>query len=66
MTSLVQGIVSRSGGPVTCDIQTFGDPSPGNGKHFGALVNRNGSDFHFACSEGQTIDFRYGGIPAKL
>jgi hypothetical protein len=33
------------------------DPAPGNTKHFGALVNNR----YFACQEGQTINFNFGG-----
>jgi hypothetical protein len=33
------------------------DPAPGNTKHFGALVNKR----YFACQEGQTINFNFGG-----
>ncbi len=43
-------------GEVKIDNATLGcDPSPGDGKHFGAIVN----DHYFACAEGQTIDFNH-------
>jgi hypothetical protein len=61
VTALVQAIVNESGGTVACDNASFGDPSPGNNKHFAAVVNRRGTDLYFACIEGQTIDFRNGG-----
>jgi hypothetical protein len=43
------------------NAQNLGDPSPGNKKHFGAIVSRGGRDFLFACQEGQQIDFAEGG-----
>ena len=61
VTAQVQAAVNQSGGKVACDNATFGDPSPNNQKHFAAVVNRGGTDFYFACLEGQTIDFRNGG-----
>jgi hypothetical protein len=61
VTAVVQAAVNQSGGAIACDNATFGDPSPGNQKHFAAVVNRSGTDLYFACVEGQTIDFRNGG-----
>ena len=61
VTAIVQATVNESGGPIACNDATFGDPSFGNQKHFAAVVNRGGTDFYFACLEGQTIDFRNGG-----
>lgn len=61
VTALVQATVNESGGVVACDNASFGDPSPGNQKHFAAVVNRGGNDWTFACVEGQTIDFKSGG-----
>ncbi len=46
---------------VAINNNSFGDPSPNNLKHFGAVVNRNGHDFFFACQENQSIDFNHGG-----
>jgi hypothetical protein len=34
-----------------------GDPAPGVKKHFGAIVEVDGTQTPFACDEGQTIDF---------
>ena len=34
-----------------------GDPSPGNVKHFGALISQGGEERSYNCGEGQTIDF---------
>jgi hypothetical protein len=48
-----------------CNNNSFGDPSSGNGKHFGALVTRDGSELFFACNEGQEIDFNHGGGSAR-
>ena len=62
VTAVVQAILNRSGGAaIVCNTQNLGDPSPGNKKHFAAIVARGGRDFHFACQEGQTIDFAEGG-----
>jgi len=63
VTSVVQAMVNQSGGPVACNNASFGDPSPGNGKHFAAVVNRSGADHNFACAEGQVINFSTGGNP---
>ena len=48
-----------SSGVVTINNSNMGgDPSPGNTKHFGAIVVVNGgAPQAFACQEGQTIDF---------
>jgi hypothetical protein len=62
VTSHLQALLNI--GPViTANNTFFSDPSPGNQKHFAAVVARGGQDFHFACAEGQNIDFRSGGIP---
>jgi hypothetical protein len=62
VTAVVQTLLNRSGGAaVECNQQNFGDPSPGNKKHFAAIVTRGGRDFHFACHERQTIDVAEGG-----
>ena len=62
VSSIVQAVINESGGPVTISNATFGtDPSPGNDKHFAAVVNRGGIDLYFACDENQVIDFRQGG-----
>jgi hypothetical protein len=63
VTSVVQWMLNRSGGPVLCSNASFGDPAVGNEKHFAAVVNRGGVDHYFACQEGQTIDFSQGGNP---
>jgi hypothetical protein len=61
VTAVLQALINQSGGPVACDNNSFGDPAVGFTKHFAAVVNRGGADLHFACQEGQTIDFRFGG-----
>lgn len=62
VTRILQDRLNLSNGPVTCNNDSFGDPSPGNKKHFAAIVrHRNQEDFRFACEEGQTIDFRNAG-----
>jgi hypothetical protein len=61
VTSHLQALLNK--GPViTANNTFFSDPSPGNLKHFAAVVTRGGKDFHFACAEGQNIDFRSGGF----
>jgi hypothetical protein len=65
VTQKLQALINANGGIVACNNNHFGDPAFGNDKHFGALVTRNGSDFYFACDEGQTIDFNHGGGPAQ-
>src|SRR5262249_18999646 len=57
----LQGFFGRNYSFVTWCNGTFGDPSPGNGKHFAAIVTRDGRNFFFACNEGQSIDFAAGG-----
>jgi hypothetical protein len=53
-------------GVISVNNTTMGqDPSPGNVKHFGALVTVNGKDMYFACQENQTIDFNHN-MPAAL
>jgi len=47
---------------VKIDNRTFNvDPGPGQKKHFGAIVMRDGVDRYFACEESQTINFSSGG-----
>jgi len=61
VTHALQQAIGSNAGVVACNNTSFGDPSPGNDKHFGAVVNRNGQNFFFACNEGQTIDFNHQG-----
>jgi hypothetical protein len=42
---------------VTINDDNFGDPAVGFTKHFAATVNDNGRVSHYACEEGQTINF---------
>jgi hypothetical protein len=44
---------------VTINDNNFGDPSVGFQKHFAATVNNNGRVSHYACQEGQTINFAH-------
>jgi hypothetical protein len=62
VTSELSSVLNAPGatGVVLCGNNLKGDPSPGNLKHFGAIVNGR----YFACQEGQTIDFNHaGGTP---
>ena len=61
----LQGFFDRNDLFVKCGNESFGDPSPGNKKHFAAVVTRDGSNFFFACEEGQAIDFANGGGVAR-
>jgi len=42
---------------ITINDNNFGDPAVGFTKHFAATVNNNGRVSHYACQEGQTINF---------
>ena len=65
VTSILQNLINSNDGIVTINNETMNrDPSPGNGKHFGAELIRDGGTYYFACAEGQTIDFLHGGSPA--
>jgi hypothetical protein len=44
---------------VTINDDNFGDPAVGFKKHFAATVNNNGRLSHYACEEGQTINFAH-------
>jgi hypothetical protein len=61
VSGILQSILNEGNPSVACNDQNFGDPSPNNKKHFAAIVTRNGRDFHFACQEGQVIDFAVSG-----
>lgn len=51
---------------VAINDENFGDPAPGYLKHFGAVVNCDGTDFYFGCQENQSIDFSHaGGVIAR-
>jgi hypothetical protein len=58
----LQSLIDANDGVVSINDDSFGDPAPGNVKHFGAIVERNGRDYFFACQEDQQIDFKSGGI----
>jgi hypothetical protein len=67
VTGQLQSLMDGNAGVVTCNNASFGpDPAQGDLKHFGALVNRDGTDLFFACHEGEKIDFNLGGAPAQL
>jgi hypothetical protein len=59
VTSALQNqLNSNPNGVVTINNTTMGgDPSVGNIKQFGAIVQVNGTPLPFACKEDQTIDF---------
>ncbi len=59
VTTTLQNLLNaNNNGVIAINNTTMGgDPSPGNLKHFGAVVTVNGTTQAFACQEGQTIDF---------
>lgn len=57
VTERLQQLIDESGGIVTINNNSFGDPCPGFGKHFGALLLNDGTPVAYACGEGQTVDF---------
>ncbi len=61
VTAGLQAALNDNGSVVVCGNALFGDPNYNNTKHFAAVVNRGGTDFYFACQEGQTINFAKGG-----
>jgi hypothetical protein len=65
VTASLQNLINQNSGVVAISNGHFGDPAPGNEKHFGAVVTRNGQDVFFACDENQTIDFNHGGGSAR-
>lgn len=61
--TVLQDLIVQNKGIVTIKSSYFGsDPCLGYTKSFGAQIQRNGRTFHFACQEGQTIDFVKGGF----
>jgi hypothetical protein len=61
VTAALQTAIDNSphgNGVVTIDNNSMGgDPANRVQKHFGAIVEVDGTDRPFACLEGQTIDF---------
>jgi hypothetical protein len=59
VTGALQRTINRTVGEVVrINNSNLGqDPAPGVVKHFGAVVDVNGTRRAFACQEGQTIDF---------
>jgi hypothetical protein len=47
---------------VDINDDNFGDPAVGFKKHFAATVNNNGRVSHYACEEGQTINFEHASV----
>lgn len=60
--SVLQTLINQNNGVVTITNSYLGgDPCLGFTKQFGAQIQRQGGTYHFACMEGQTIDFTHGG-----
>ncbi len=58
----LQNLINQNNGVVTITSSYLGgDPCLGYTKQFGAQVQRPDGTYHFACMEGQTIDFNCGG-----
>lgn len=53
---------NNPGAIVAINNDTFNvDPAPNVVKHFGAIVTVDGTDYYFACQEGQTVNFLESG-----
>ncbi|MDC7126734.1 MAG: hypothetical protein PQJ46_14280 [Spirochaetales bacterium] len=57
VTKVLMDMLNRGEATIPINNKTFGDPAPGHGKHFGAIVHRDGTPYRYACKEDQTIDF---------
>jgi len=60
VTGALQSQINENNGIVKINNTTMGaepDPAPKNTKHFGAIVNVNGTLYAYACEENQEIDF---------
>jgi hypothetical protein len=59
VTRALQQVINNTvGETVRIDNANMGqDPAPGVTKHFGAVLDVNGTRRAFACQENQTIDF---------
>jgi hypothetical protein len=53
----LQRLFSNGETTITINDDNLGDPAVGFLKHFAATVNNNGRVSHYACQEGQTINF---------
>jgi hypothetical protein len=53
----LQRLFSNGETTITINDDNFGDPAVGFEKHFAATVNNDGRVSHYACQEGQTINF---------
>ncbi len=63
--SALQNAINSMDSIVVINNDNMGvDPSPGNTKHFGATITRDGGTFYYACQEGQKVDFQHGGTPS--
>ncbi|WP_296382875.1 hypothetical protein [Winogradskyella sp.] len=63
--SEVQSAINANNAEFRINNSSLGsDPSPGQEKHFGAQITRNGQTYYYACKEGQKLDFLRGGSPA--
>jgi len=58
---VIDVLPDRSAAAVAITDAIFGDPAPGTKKHFAAVVTPQGPQVHYACAEGQTVDFGIGG-----
>lgn len=64
VTRALQNAINATDGTVTINDDSMGeDPCPDHVKHFCARVMRSGKTYYYVCLEGQTINFKQGGIP---
>ena len=64
--STLQHLIDKNNGVVKISSSYLGrDPFLDGTKSFGAQIQRAGRTYHFACQEGQTIDFEKGGYAIK-
>jgi hypothetical protein len=61
---VLQGQINLAAGVVQISTKNLTDPCPNNVKHFAAVIDRDGTEYYFACEENQTIDFNSGGTSA--
>ncbi len=55
---VLQAILDKGTTTIEINSQNMGgDPSPGNRKHFGALISQAGEERFYNCGEGESLDF---------
>ena len=59
---VLQKLIDENKGVVTIDNKCMGGNPLGKTNILGAQVQRQDGTYHFACQEGQTINFKQGGM----